>query len=68
VRLVPPTFDGASLWLATPTRQANQLMPSMRKHSGCRLLQDLAPGGRNPHPRLFEWMMGYPDDWTEIGR
>jgi len=50
--------------LATPTRTANQLAPSMRKWPTCRRLHDWAGTGGSPHPHLYEWMMGFPEDWT----
>ncbi len=54
---------GLSLW-PTPTRTANHDAPSMRKWPSHRAVQDEAGG---TSPRLWEWMMGFPDGWTECG-
>lgn len=55
--------EGLSLW-PTPTRTANQNAPSMRKWPTCRAVQDEAGG---ISPRLWEWQMGFPDGWTDVG-
>lgn len=52
---------GFSSLLATPTRQANQWYPSMRKWRSCRAMQDAFPDG--PSVRVWEWMMGFPAHW-----
>lgn len=62
-----PTPVLASSLLATPTRKANQLAPSMQKWPGCKRLQDWAGTGGSPSPALYEWMMGFPDGWTALG-
>lgn len=54
---------GNSSWLPTPTATANQWAPSMRKHPSCRNLQGLV--GKSPE--VFEWLMGFPPGWTDIG-
>lgn len=57
---------GRSSW-PTPTATANQLSPSMRKHPACRRLQDaIGRTGGNPHPQLWEWLMGLPEQWTDL--
>lgn len=62
--LVPPTRGTVYGSLPTPTATANQLSPSMMKHSSCRRLRELVgPNGRLT-PRLWEWMMGFPEGWT----
>lgn len=45
----------------TPTETANHDAPSMRKWPAYALYQDTA---RRTTPRLWEWMMGLPDEWT----
>lgn len=62
---LPTRVPESSLW-PTPTATANQLCPSMLKHPGCARLQKLAGTGGKPSPELFEWMMGFPEGWTEI--
>jgi hypothetical protein len=52
---------GLSLW-PTPTRTANHDAPSMRKWPSHKAVQDEAGGTT---PRLWEWMMDFPDGWTE---
>ena len=52
---------GLSLW-PTPTRTANHDAPSMRKWKSHKAVQDEAGG---TSPRLWEWMMGFPEGWTE---
>lgn len=51
--------------LATPTAKANQLAPSMAKWPSCKAWQDLHPPGPLL-PSFVEWMMGFPDGWTEL--
>ena len=66
-RLALPTSARGSSWLPTPTATANQLAPSMRKHKSCLLLQDLTGStGGKPHPEVFEWLMGFPERWTDL--
>lgn len=56
----------ASLSLPSPTAKGNQLAPSMRKWPSCRRLQDLIGIGGAPHPGIWEWMMGFPEGWTDV--
>lgn len=66
--LEPPTEALASSWLPRPTAKANQLAPSMRKWPSCRNLQDfIGRTGGSPHPELWEWLMGLPTGWTDLG-
>lgn len=65
--LAPLTDATASGLLPTPTTMANQLAKSMQKHRGCRLLSQMAGGiGGMVSPRMYEWMMGFPMEWTEL--
>ncbi len=57
------TGRGSSL-LPTPTETANHCAPSMRKWPGYARLQD--SGGISP--TRWEWMMGYPQGWTDCTR
>ena len=52
---------------ATATATANQLSPSMQKHPGCREMQQDQFGG-SLNPQWVEWLMGYPDGWTDLNR
>jgi hypothetical protein len=38
----------------------------MRKWPSCRALQEIAGTGGNPSPELYEWLMGFPEGWTEL--
>jgi len=51
--------------LATPTAKANQLAPYMMKWPGCRRLRALF--GPKLEPRIYEWLMGFPIGWTDLG-
>lgn len=53
--------------LPRPTATANQLSPSMRKHPSCKRLQSLVGTGGQPHPGVWEWLMGFPEGWTDLG-
>jgi hypothetical protein len=65
--LAPLTEEIESGLLPTPTTKANQLAPSMMKHSGCRRLAQLANGQSGlVSPKMYEWMMGYPMGWTDL--
>lgn len=54
--------------LATPTRKANQLSPSMMKWPGCRAIAGLIQPGQPGRlsPLFVEWMMGFPLQWTRL--
>ncbi len=85
------TSAKGSGFVATPTRTANQLSPSMQKHPGCRAmrptpnagsdrwgftwqelggqgnaLRNSEMGSQKIHPNEWEWMMGWPTDWTAL--
>jgi len=47
----------------TPTSTANFACPSMQKHKSCRNF--LLMFGK-PAPMSFEWMMGWPIEWTAL--
>lgn len=49
-------------YLHTPTTKANYAAHSMQKHSGCRNYVKVF--GR-PHPIFQEWLMGWPEGWTD---
>jgi hypothetical protein len=53
--------------LATPTATANQLSPSMAKWPSCAAWQAMHPPGPLL-PSFVEWMMGFPDGWTDLPR
>jgi hypothetical protein len=64
-QVLPTNETDSGYSLATPTKTANQNSPSMRKHPGCVRFQDLF--GRGPiHPRAYQWMMGWPIEWTAL--
>jgi DNA (cytosine-5)-methyltransferase 1 len=63
-----PVPAHVSSLLATPTKKANQLAPYMRRWPGCARLQAWAGTGGTPHPALYEWLMGFPEGWTECAR
>lgn len=50
-------------WLPTPTAKANHDAPSMRKWPAYATYQDWL-GGRTC-PQTWEWMMGWPEGWTD---
>lgn len=52
--------------LHTPTRKANFVAPSMQKWPSCRRFV-AAFGGREITPEQFEFLMGLPIGWTELG-
>lgn len=52
--------------LHTPTRKANFVAPSMQKWPSCRRFV-LAFGGREITAEQFEFLMGLPIGWTELG-
>jgi hypothetical protein len=65
VRRLEARGSSSLRYLPRPTATANQLAPSMRKHWSCRNLQDLVGRtGGSPHPRLWEWLMGFEEGWT----
>lgn len=63
----PIIVTGSSLW-PTPTAKANHFAPYMRRWPAySRLQDDLGCQGGTPSPNLFEWLMGFPKNWTELG-
>ncbi len=62
-RTISETVGGL---LHTPTRKANFVAPSMQKWPSCRRFV-LAFGGREITPEQFEFLMGLPIGWTELG-
>jgi hypothetical protein len=60
---VPPTNEGDCGLLPTPTRTCNHTARSMQKHASCRRLVRLC-GGRLT-PALWEFLMGWPEGWTD---
>lgn len=64
--LVPRTSATGRGYLATPTATANQLCPSMMKHPGCRKMASLEFGKQKIHPWEWEWLMGFPIEWTAL--
>ena len=62
--LALPTDVLVSSWWPTPTAKANHCAPSMRKWPAYARMQDeVGPGGLTP--ALWEWLMGFPDGWTD---
>lgn len=61
-----PMVVPASSLLATPTETANQLAPSMVRQPSFRRMQELCGTGGLPHPHVYEWLMGFVEDWTDI--
>lgn len=59
---VPRTKGNGYSYLPTPTATANQTASSMMKWPACRLLMHLFG---NITPRLYEWLMGWPEGWTD---
>jgi hypothetical protein len=57
----PILGKGTGALLATPTKAKNQHYPSMKKHPGCKRLQDLFG---TLTPEIYEWLMGWPAKWT----
>ena len=63
--------ETGSGFLATPTKTANQLAPSMMKHPGCRKLRrdprmGSSRSGGELNPKWIEWLMGWPMGWTDL--
>ena len=67
-----PTLDKESGLLHTPTATANQMTPSM-------IARDAGSWGNNEltmlmeyigtrNPIFVEWLMGYPEGWTDLDR
>lgn len=54
-------------YVHTPTRKANFVAPSMQKWPSCRRFV-AAFGGREITPEQFEFLMGLPIGWTELGQ
>jgi hypothetical protein len=52
--------------LHTPTRKANFVAPSMQKWPSCRNYVT-AFGGQAITPEQFEFLMGFPIGWTDLG-
>jgi hypothetical protein len=57
-----PGGDIASFGWPTPTAKANHDAPSMRKWPAYRRYQTSIT---RTFPRLWEWMMGFPEGWTD---
>lgn len=59
---VRTTFGSDSGFLHTPTTKANYSAQSMQKWPACR---EFVRVFGKPSPQNQEWMMGYPDGWTD---
>lgn len=53
-------------YLPTPTAKANHFSPSMAKWPAYAALQRMFPGAKNPPPKFWEWMMGWPIGLTAV--
>jgi hypothetical protein len=79
-----PTYANESLWLPTPVAYADKhrpgqtkldrrlrLLPTPTASQGFGLVKELKPylpPGEVLNPQFVEWLMGFPEDWTDLPR